>query len=386
MTALLQTSAAFASAMAHGADWREVGRKLLEALESIRTENDGMNLGFIYATQELNADLVSLLALLKNVSHVQHWYGATGQGICGNGISIAEKPAAVAMIGKMPPGSFQGFTLQEGGALPATLRAWLANHTPGAAITHGILCAQAATRLTYLRERDGIYAVGGFAGGSQRGSHITDSIVVRDEALSGVLLDSNIRIMTATSFGCINAGVSGRITKCTGNVIHTIDDKPAFDFLRKNIDTLELEAGTKTRQGHVHAAFPVSGIDTSAFLVRNITDANEKSGDLTIAHHFTRGDAVQFVYRDQTTTMRDMSQVLTGLYARASSDLGAANLKPKALLYFGCGARLPVHESGDEPMLIKRIFGDIPMAGFYTAAEICNGLVYGYTGVIILFL
>ena len=61
MTALLQTSSAFASATAQGADWRDVGRQILEALESIRTPDDGMNIGFLYVTSQLAADLQNLL-------------------------------------------------------------------------------------------------------------------------------------------------------------------------------------------------------------------------------------------------------------------------------------------------------------------------------------
>ena len=65
MTAILQTSTTFASATAFGGDWREVGRELLEALESVRTEGDGMNIGFVYVTSEMMRDLPSLLKLFR---------------------------------------------------------------------------------------------------------------------------------------------------------------------------------------------------------------------------------------------------------------------------------------------------------------------------------
>jgi len=381
--AVLQTSSAFASASASGADWREVGRKILEALESIRTEADQMNIGFLYTTVDLTPDLPALLSLLKDVTRIAHWYGSTGQGICGNGLSYAGQPAAVAMIGTLPPDSFHGFSLPDDAHLPGKLQDWMKNRTPSAGFTHGILCAQAASRLRVLRERDGLYAIGGFAGGPDA-CHISDGSIVHSETLSGVFVDSSVTLMTATSFGCAHAGGTGRITKCSGNVIEEINHKPACEALHEAIDSLQLESGA-SRSGHVHAAFPVPGSDHGVYLVRNITNADEETGHLSVAHHFEEGDAVRFVYRDRMTATSDLTQVLTGLYGRAADQLGAANTKPKAILYFGCGARMP-EDGDDEAQLIKKVFGDVPMAGFYTAAEICNGHVFGYTGILAVFL
>lgn len=381
--AILQTSSAFASATAHGADWREVGRKILEALQTARTDGDRMNIGFLYTTIDLAPDLQALLSLLKDVTRITRWYGATGAGICGGGISVSEHPAAVAMIGHLPEGSFQGFNLPDGHELPGALRSWLRERTPVAGITHGILCAQAAKRLAHLRDHDQLYTIGGFAGGPEC-CHICDGEIVGMDSLSGVFVDSNITLMTATSYGCAHAQNGGRITKCSGNIIEEIDDQPACKALHRSIDALHLDAAI-ARAGHVHAAFPVSGSDQGVFLVRNITHADEDSGHICVAHTFQRGDAIRFVYRDRMTATSDLSHVLTGLYGRAAGQMGATNIQPKAILYFGCAARMP--ENGDdEAQLIKNVFGDVPMAGFYTAAEICNGHVFGYSGILTVFL
>lgn len=389
MTALLQTSGGFACAIASGHDWRDVGRKMLEQLESVRTPDDGMTIGFVYATQEMAPNMDALLALLRGVTRVSKWFGSSGQGICGCGVSVMGQPAAVAIIGRFPEGAFQAFTLGEDpqSPLPASARLWLSGHMPVAALTHGILCAPAAHRLNQLRDQDGLYTVGGFASGAAGGLHIADGAIIEADKLSGVLIDSTVRVMTATSFGCAPTGIAGHITACSGNTIETINGLPAFDVLRSAMDTLQLDEEAGARHGHVHAAFPVAGADTGALLLRNITQADEKNKTLTVAHSFDRGDAIRFVYRDRLTAMSDLSQVMTGLYARACAEIGASNLKPKALLYFGCGARLPEADGReDEAALIGKIFDGVPMAGFYTAAEICNGHVYGYTGVAVLFL
>jgi len=390
----LLTSTAFACMAAPGTDWRDVGRKILEKIETVRTEDDGMTIGFIYVTQELGPDFASLLSLLKNVTRIAHWYGASGQGICGNGVSFVGVPAASVMIGRLPANSFHGFTLPLNDALslPADLRVWMNAHMPVAAITHGVLSASSVARLGVTREREGLFTVGGFAVGTGGGMHVADSTVVTDYPLSGVVLDDAARILTGTSFGCTPAGVAGRITACRGNVIETIDNEPAFAFLRRAVDSLKIEEEAEP-QGHVHAAFPVVGSDTNILLMRNITAADEKTETLTIAHSFTRGDAIQFVWRDRHTTLSDLARTVRGLHVRAARETGMPNPKPKAILYFGCGARLPQYEghlsdglAEDEAAIIRDVMGDVPMAGFYTAAEICNGHVFGYTGVIVLFL
>ena len=390
----LLTSTAFACMAASGIDWRDIGRKILEKIETVRTEEDGMTIGFLYVTQELGHDMPSLLSLLKNVTRIAHWYGASGQGICGNGVSYVGVPAASVMIGRLPAGSFHGFTLPLNDAtiMPPELQAWMKTHLPVAAITHGVLSASSVTRLGVAREREGLFTVGGFAVGHSGGQHVADSAVVSDHPLSGVVVDHTARVLTGTSFGCTPAGVAGRITSCRGNVIETIDNEPAFAFLRRAVDRLKIEEEAEPH-GHVHAAFPVVGSDTNILLMRNITAADEKTETLTIAHSFARGDAIQFVWRDRHTTLSDLARTVRGLHARAASETGMPNPKPKAILYFGCGARLPQYEgdpaggvADDEADISRVVMGDVPMAGFYTAAEICNGHVFGYTGVIVLFL
>jgi len=391
MAAILHTSSQFACVTASGADWREVGRKILESLESIRTEGDGMTLGFLYATEKLCPDFAALLTLLKSVTRIDNWYGATGAGICGNGISHVGVPAATVMIGRLPEGSFHSLVLPSdfSGILPALTHQWLASHQPSAMLTHGLLCAPAARTLDVLREKHGLYTAGGFSSTRNGCIHIAGAQVVADHPLSGVLLDEAVQIMVASSQGCIPAGPAGEITSCHENTIDEIDGRPALDVLQDAVEHIQLPADnteTATRKGHIHAAFPVSGIDTGALMVRNITIADEENRSIAVAHHFHPGDTIQFIYRDRLTAMSDLLVTLKDLHKRARHMVGEANLKPKALLYFGCTARMPDSRDSDEAVLIRDIFGDIPMAGFYTAAEVCNGHVYGYTGVAVLIL
>lgn len=402
MSQTLFTSSGFASAAASGDDWREVGRKILESLDSIRTPDDGMNVGFIYATDHLGGDVASLLSLLKNVTRIKAWYGATGSGICANGQSLAGRCAAVAMIGKMNDNDIHHLVIPPDfdGTLDAPTQKWMqANPMAMLSVMHGLLCQPAADALEILRETNGVFSAGGFAGGRQGGLHIANGQIISDQYISGFLLANSNNVLVSTAQSTVAAGPAYSVTGCSGHMITSLDDKPAFDVLRQSIEQIQLppilqaeghgipHLAQAERRGHIHAAFAVKGTDTGAILVRNITGADEESKTLSVAYPVSRGQAMQFVYRDSHTALDGLAANFQLLRDRAIQAHPQGRFEPKALLHFGCGARVPDMMTGDmadEAELAKQIFGKIPMCGFYTAAEICNGHIYGYTGVSIL--
>jgi small ligand-binding sensory domain FIST len=73
--------------------------------------------------------------------------------------------------------------------------------------------------------------------------------------------------------------------------------------------------------------------------------------------------------------------MVEGLKARAPGPARGA-------VYFSCVARGPgmFGDEGRETELIHRILGDVPLVGFFGQGEISNTRLYGYTGVLTLFL
>jgi small ligand-binding sensory domain FIST len=66
----------------------------------------------------------------------------------------------------------------------------------------------------------------------------------------------------------------------------------------------------------------------------------------------------------------------------------AGPAKPRGALYYTCTARGP-NLFGPDSLELKRIadaLGDVPLVGFFCAGEISNSRLYGYTGVLSLFL
>ncbi|HYM02357.1 MAG TPA: FIST C-terminal domain-containing protein, partial [Stellaceae bacterium] len=133
--------------------------------------------------------------------------------------------------------------------------------------------------------------------------------------------------------------------------------------------------------GLIFAGFPVAGSDTGDYLVRNIVAIDVERQWLAIAHEVAPGDSLLFCRRDPVSAAADLERMLSDLKRRA----GAA---PRAGLYFSCVARGPnlFREPTRELSMIRDAFGNFPLAGFFGNGEIAHDRLYGYTGVLALFL
>ncbi|VAW96332.1 hypothetical protein MNBD_GAMMA21-990, partial [hydrothermal vent metagenome] len=88
-----------------------------------------------------------------------------------------------------------------------------------------------------------------------------------------------------------------------------------------------------------------------------------------------------FCKRDGGTAVQDLQKMVTKLSKRAKSRI-------KGGLYFTCLGR-GHHMFGEqhkELELIADILGDVPLVGFYANGEIAGNQLYGYTGILLLFI
>jgi small ligand-binding sensory domain FIST len=141
--------------------------------------------------------------------------------------------------------------------------------------------------------------------------------------------------------------------------------------------------------GEAHIAFPVTGSDQRDYLVRNIMAIDPDNGMIAVGEQLEDGKKMMFVYRDDRTVCADLTTTLVNLQKRIVHERG--QFTPKAALYVSCIARANVafeqgKPPGGEMALLREILGDIPLAGFYANGEISNNRLYGYTGVLTLFL
>ncbi|MFN3700829.1 MAG: FIST N-terminal domain-containing protein [Alphaproteobacteria bacterium] len=458
----LTTSSQFAAVIETGTDWRDISKKVLEKLESARTEGDSFNIGFLYVSDYLSDNLQSILSLFQSVLGIEHWTGSVAMGLCGNGTEYIDVPAISVMIGHIPQEHFCLFPSISASSgpmaaaatalspLPASeiefdttgedddaakpssaLESWLGRHEPMMVLVHGdpMMPRNPFESLSHIDDVTGGYIVGGLA--SSRAEHNYIAGAVRDNDIGGIAFSQDIPVATALMQGCKPIGGIHTITKCHEHSVLEINNKPALDVLKDDIKAMaeikkrEAEENkalsskggdggeekislppeeTIVFRGEVHAAIPVSGSDQNDFMVRNIIQLDEDTKAIDIAQIPQVGEQILFVHRDDETVRQDLSAGLCRLHARIQKDYG--EFSPKAALYISCVARAfndfkhkPDHDQasedstndnhpdyGGEMALVREIIGDVPLAGFYASGEIHAGRLYGYTGILVLFL
>jgi len=406
----LFTSSQFASAAASGADWREAAKAVLEKLESIQTEGKAFNLGFIYITDKLSDDAESILNLFKSVLGIEHWVGANGVGICAPGESFIDEPAISAMIGQFDEDAFCTFPA-DSGEMVETLGAWKREHDPMLVIAHGDPMAKEDPAITIQSLNNTIpgFMVGGLS--SSRNTQVQIADEIQEDGVSGVVFESSIAVSTILSQGCEPIGDVHTITRSDEHTILELDDEKAVGVFERNIrdvalrkvgsdpdeilvDELDIESVEDMPQefhgllkGDFHVAFPVSESDQNDYLVRNIMGLDPDEGSITVAQYLSNGERVMFVHRDENTVRKDLSESLVKLRKRATDSSG--HFEPKGALYISCAGRAQAEfedNAESEMTLIRDIIGDVPLVGLYAGGEISNARLYGYTGILTLFL
>ncbi len=368
----------FRHAHAGGGDWADIARDLARQLDPLP---EGANLGFLYVTDPLTDDLSSILTFLRQTLGIEEWAGTIGLGICGGAQEYHDEPAAAVLVGAFPEDAFRVFPVLRGGLgdMPAAVRGWVDGGAAPFAVVHGdpynhslpeILNEAAAGLSSFL--------VGGLTASRGSGAQVANSVV--KGGVSGVLFGPEVQVATGLTQGCTPVGEPRQITEAADNIIMSIDGRPALDVMKGDIGEL-LARNLERVAGYIHAAFPVQGSDTRDYLVRSLMGIDVERGWIAVGGAVEVGDRVMFVRRDPISAEQDLVDMVNGLKARLPSP-------PRAGLYFSCVARGPgmFGAPGKEMALIVERLGDFPLVGFYGNGEISNARLYGYTGVLALFL
>ncbi|HZS84307.1 MAG TPA: FIST C-terminal domain-containing protein [Stellaceae bacterium] len=373
----------FRAALAADGAWSALAKSCLDRLEPLP---EGANLGFLYVTDALADDLGSILTFLRERTRIADWVGAVGLGICALGgaepAEVFERPALAVLIAAFPADTFLVFPPVTGelDQFEAETKAWRHRQKPVLGIVHGDPRHAGTMRaVTDLGRRAGLFLVGGLSAARAAPLQVAGRVV--EGGLSGVMLSSEISVATGLSQGCAPIGPVRRVTAAQGNVVMTIDGEPALDIFKASIGEL-LSRDLRRAAGLVFAGFPVAGSDTGDYLVRHLVGIDPEHGWLAFAQDVAPGDPLFFCRRDPASAVADLDRMVAGIKSRAA---GSA---PRAGLYFSCVARGPnlFSRPAEELGIIRAAFGDFPLVGFFGNGEISNDRLYGYTGVLALFL
>ncbi|MFN2309318.1 MAG: FIST N-terminal domain-containing protein [Gammaproteobacteria bacterium] len=368
----------FLSGHAQSPDWEKAAESCLQQAGYIPPE---ANLGFLYASDDLAAELGKILDWFRAETGIRDWVGTVGRGLCASGHEYYAGPALSMLIGEFPPGSYRLLpSLRDPGLGGlADLQDWLYLRPGHFAIVHGDpghgslpeLIAQLAAHLP------GGYLVGGLTSSRHGQPQIANGIV--EGGLSGVVFDDRVKVITGLTQGC--SPIAGRhvITAARRNIIVEIDGRPALDVFYEDIGEILARDLARTA-GYIFAGLPLPGPDTGDYLVRNLIGVDTQTRQLAIGDLVEPGRPLQFCRRDGRTAWEDMQRMLDGLKARCDRP-------PRGGLYYSClgrGQQL-FGQASDELRAIRTTLGDFPLAGFFASGEISNNRLYGYTGVLTLF-
>lgn len=362
-------------------DWSGIAKNLADGLGGEDSAGDEDRLGFIYVTDAIAEDFVSILTYLRQTTGVDEWVGSVGIGICASGTEYFNRPAAAAMVADLPKDSF--FVFPAITELADELRdaggAWVDRVSP----PFGILHADPNNKFTAdLIENLSLTAAGFLVGGlsSSRGPTHQVAGEITNGGISGVLFAPEIEVATGLSQGCVPVGKSHVVSDNLDNIIIGLDGEKALDVLKDDVGEL-LARDLGRAAGYIHAAFLVEGSDTGDYMVRNLLGIDPVRGWLAIGEEVQAGDRVMFVRRDPKSAEEDLVATLKNLKNRLPGP-------PRGGVYFSCVARGPnmFGDEGKELSLIREHLGDLPLVGFYGNGEISNNRLYGYTGVLALFL
>lgn len=407
----LFTSSHFASAGASGTDWRDTSKAVLEKLESVRTEGHAFNFGFLYISDHLADDALSILNLFKSVLNIEHWIGGIALGVCVCGESFIDMPAISAMITCFDDDAFCMIPPVHDQPMPE-LERWLKEHEAMLTFVHGdpIADQDPAVTLKAIEELTGGFVLGGLT--SSRKSHAQFAGELYDASVCGAVFASDVKVATMLSQGCNVIGETHAITRCDGHTVYEINEQKALSVFENDIRALTMKMTgldpdkmmveddsilhksevpkefQSVLQGEIHAALPISESDQKDYLVRNIIGLDPDKGSILISQHVSNGDRIIFVHRDHDSVYQDLSASLVALRKRVQHEQGC--FEPKGAIYISCVARAFNHfdQNGhdNEMALIRDVIGDVPLAGFYAGGEISKARLYGYTGILALFL
>jgi small ligand-binding sensory domain FIST len=356
------------------ADWRRATRACLEQLGS-----GGGTLGFLYATDYFAADLGLILEQMKEATGVPHWVGTVGMGVLATGREFADEPALVAMVGDPDPASFRVFgslrsTEQVSGA---ALRC--AGGASNFAVVHGDPTnAEVAALVSALAGRiESGFVVGGLTSSRRLNPQIADGIT--EGGVSGVVFTEDVAVATRLTQGCSPIGPKHTITECQRNILLSVDGKPALDVMREDLGE-RFGRDLNRIGGQVFVGLPIRGSDTGDYLVRNLLGIDPQSKLIAIGELVQPGQQVTFCRRDLDSAAEDMNRMLESIKKGLFG-------KPKGGVYYSCLARGPnlFGRKSEELGLIRDALGEFPLVGFFCNGEISHNRLYGYTGVLTLF-
>ncbi|MCC7059771.1 MAG: FIST C-terminal domain-containing protein [Burkholderiaceae bacterium] len=354
-------------------------------------------LGIVYVTERLAERLGDVATLLRERFPTVQWVGAASHGVCGPGVEYSHEPALVAMICELPVGSWRVLAeleqLTQPGRAPGSDPTWTA-------LVHADPATpQLAELLARLAARIGTgHLFGGLVGGNEpHGPQLAGRLV--SGGISGVGFGEPVRLLSRVTQGCTPLAREHVISECSSHYIRQLDGQPALDVLLEDLgvaaevresrdgdEILRALPADRLSRGLLIGLAPGDaerGIGFGDYTVRNVLGIDPQNRLLAVAATPQHGDRAVFCTRDRHAARADLIRICTEL----REELESASLRVLGAHYVSCVARGEhlFGAPGAETGIIAHNLGNVPLVGFFANGEIAHDRIYGYTGVLTLF-
>lgn len=370
----------FLSGCGIGQDWQQAAATVVRQLGEVSARH---RLGFLYVSEHFADDLPEIEVFMRQATGVPHWCGTLGAGVIGTGVEFYGEPSLSALVTTLAEEDFRIFSgiRKDTGDEMRRHEEWLSQTGFPVLVTHADPSnVHLPGLLQDLVEETSGHAVGGLGALARGKTQIADGLT--GGGLSGAMIAADrVPMLTGLTQGCSPIGPVRTVTVGAENVILELDDRPALEVFKDDIGDL-LARDLRRVQGYIHVGLPVPGADKRDYLVRNLLAIDVGHQALAIGANIHPGDRVVFCRRDPDAAVEDMAQMLDDMKRR----LGGRSIRGG--LYFSCAGRGPqvFDLARRETELIRSVLGSFPMAGYFANGEIHHDRLYGYTGVLTLFL
>ena len=380
----------FIAAHATHPDWRMALALAAAQLDAQRAARPGAawTLGLVYFTDTYAPQAQALLDELRQRWPGLAWAGCVGVGVAASGVEYVDEPALVLMLCDLPRGQFEVFS----GARP------LAGPAPCTALVHADPATpDIAELITEMSARTASgYLFGGLA--ASRTATVTVADGVWKGGLSDVAFTREVALISRVTQGCQPVGPTRTITRAQANVVEALDGEPALPQLLQDLGLADLAdhraAVTKLRAtlaGLVDASDPAldrGGRFGADVRVRHLVGLDPGRQAVALADRVEPGMRLAFCGRDVQAARRDLVRICAEIRDELESSADATPARRiRGAVYVSCAGRGGGHFGGPsaELKIVQHALGDVPLVGFFAGGEIARHHLYGYTGVLTVF-
>lgn len=377
---------------------------------------------YAHAAQDILEYLSAELPLVTD------WSGTVGVGIASNNVEYIDEPALAVMLLELPGDQYRVFS----GVAPLGLgfQAHTALvHADASTPDVGELIEEMAART------DSGYLFGGLC--SSRGANLQFAVAgdgnisghghasgVFSGGLSGVAFGPCVGLVSRVTQGCKPVSRAHTVTEAEHNLVLTLDGQPALDTMLHDLgislgqpqEALAVVRATlvgleRSQEGGTGAgvqegaALRRSDHFGSEVLVRHIIGLDPARRAVALANRVEPGMTLTFCQRNVQSARADLMRICAEIRetleseelpfdtALALADAGALSAPHPArrmagAVYVSCTGRGGPHFGGPsaEMQIVRRVLGDVPLVGFFAGGEIAHQHLYGYTGVLTVFM